>query len=260
MFDLLEMDFKSEQNGRAFEARLKNLNKHFEKNLFLSVFQFLDGTDSKIQNLGVIAHEIRDIFSNSLTCCHKNNIVILFSKDNDTALDSEQAEAVTAILNRYNMVCIVSQEYSNIADTSLKYRCICDTLPLGIMLHPKTKIHYSSDLILYNLFKDASDRLPILEGTPPQLFKLIEYDKKNNSNLSATLYYFLMNQKNTGQTAKQLNIHRNTLVYRLTRINEITGFDLNSEMMVFRLIYSFKFLEYSSVEVGEKPIFILDNI
>lgn len=57
------------------------------------------------------------------------------------------------------------------------------------------------------------------------LIKLQAHDK-NNEMLSRTLEVWFSHDGNSAATANALHIHRNTLNYRIRRINEITGLDL----------------------------------
>ncbi|MGG3467269.1 helix-turn-helix domain-containing protein [Neobacillus pocheonensis] len=68
------------------------------------------------------------------------------------------------------------------------------------------------------------------------LKKLHDYDKKHNSNLVETLEIFLNNDNNINDAAKELNVHANTLNYRLKRITEIgeVNFkDPNQKMLLY---------------------------
>lgn len=42
----------------------------------------------------------------------------------------------------------------------------------------------------------------------------------------STVYKFFENNLNISETARQLYIHRNTLVYRLEKIQKLTGLDV----------------------------------
>ena len=44
--------------------------------------------------------------------------------------------------------------------------------------------------------------------------------------LNTTIDCFFENSLNTSETAKQLYVHRNTLIYRLNKISGITGLDI----------------------------------
>ncbi|MBM4423752.1 MAG: hypothetical protein FJ030_10210 [Chloroflexi bacterium] len=74
-----------------------------------------------------------------------------------------------------------------------------------------------------------------LEGHPEltgfvheTLGALIEYDSAHNSSLIQTLAAYFAHHGNLSQTAEALFIHRNTLQYRMDRIAEISGFDLDN--------------------------------
>jgi purine catabolism regulator len=59
------------------------------------------------------------------------------------------------------------------------------------------------------------------------LGSLLEYDQRQNADLIKTLEAFFNCHGNLSQTAEQLIVHRNTLLYRMNRINEIAGIDLD---------------------------------
>ncbi|MEH7132043.1 PucR family transcriptional regulator, partial [Priestia megaterium] len=68
------------------------------------------------------------------------------------------------------------------------------------------------------------------------LKKLTDYDLRHNSNLVETLEVFLNNDNNINEAAKELNVHMNTLSYRLKRISEIGDInlkDVNQKMTLY---------------------------
>ena len=74
-----------------------------------------------------------------------------------------------------------------------------------------------------------------LEGHPEltafcneTLGALIKYDTAHNSSLIQTLAAYFAHHGNLSQTAEAIYIHRNTLQYRMDRIAEISGFDLDN--------------------------------
>jgi DNA-binding PucR family transcriptional regulator len=62
----------------------------------------------------------------------------------------------------------------------------------------------------------------------PALEILREKDSRSAAELCETLRQYLFHERNNNETAKALNIHRNTLSYRLLQIEELTGLDLNN--------------------------------
>jgi DNA-binding PucR family transcriptional regulator len=56
---------------------------------------------------------------------------------------------------------------------------------------------------------------------------LLQDEERNRADLLQTLEAFFQCHGNHTQTAEQLSVHRNTLFYRMNRIQEITRLDLN---------------------------------
>jgi carbohydrate diacid regulator len=59
----------------------------------------------------------------------------------------------------------------------------------------------------------------------------------NNEILIETLQVYIENNLNVMETADNLNIHRNTLNYRLSRIYEITGKDPKKILDLIDLVH-----------------------
>lgn len=70
------------------------------------------------------------------------------------------------------------------------------------------------------------------------------YDDKHNSDFYKTLYAYLQNDRNLVHTSKALSIHRNTLVYRLEKIESLLPLTLDDPEYRFRLLFSYKIIEY----------------
>lgn len=67
-----------------------------------------------------------------------------------------------------------------------------------------------------------------LEGAlHPALDALAEYDQANQAEFLRTLTVYLDNDCNAQKCGRLLFLHRNSLVYRIRRIQEITGCDLS---------------------------------
>lgn len=80
---------------------------------------------------------------------------------------------------------------------------------------------------------------------PMGLQKLEMYDLRNDTQYYNTLYHYLKNERNVTLTSQQLHLHRNSLLYRINRINEITEFDLDDAELRFQLLLAFEIKKYS---------------
>ncbi len=85
---------------------------------------------------------------------------------------------------------------------------------------------YIGDLGVYQLILGLNERDKLISFCEKTLGKLTEYDKNQQADLIKTLEAFFACHGNLTKTAEILIVHRNTLLYRMNRINEIAGVDL----------------------------------
>jgi purine catabolism regulator len=106
------------------------------------------------------------------------------------------------------------------------YRDAVQAMELAIRLQTDTPL-YIGDLGVYQLILSLSDKEKLQDFCQTILGKLTEYDLRQNADLIKTLEAFFNCHGNLSQTAEVLIVHRNTLLYRMNRINEIAEIDLN---------------------------------
>jgi len=84
-----------------------------------------------------------------------------------------------------------------------------------------------ADLGSYGLLLGLQDTLSLEVFYDSVLGKLQEYDEQNSSDLVRSLACFLEANGHWGDAAEKLYVHRHTLRYRMKRVEEITGRDLD---------------------------------
>ncbi|MFQ3565623.1 MAG: helix-turn-helix domain-containing protein [Aggregatilineales bacterium] len=106
------------------------------------------------------------------------------------------------------------------------YRDAVQALDLAVRLQTDTPL-YIGDLGVYQLILSLSDRDKLINFYEKTLGPLLEYDVRQHADLLKTLEAFFACHGNLSQTAEMLIVHRNTLLYRMNRINEIAQIDLD---------------------------------
>lgn len=108
-------------------------------------------------------------------------------------------------------------------------------LTLGRRLHGSGHVTDYDGLGIYRLVL-AAEGLPELRVFQDEsLGELNEYDRIHSSNLIQTLEAFFAANCSPKEAASILNVHRNTVLYRLDRIATITGQDLDDPEVRLRL-------------------------
>ncbi|MDQ7025960.1 MAG: helix-turn-helix domain-containing protein [Anaerolineae bacterium] len=161
-----------------------------------------------------------------------NEVVVFQATDADDPVDFslKLAEAFARDINRQyanNHLAIgLGQPARDVGAWRTSYRDAVQARDLAIRLQTDTPL-YIGDLGVYQLILSLSDRDKLTDFRDHTLGKLNEYDMRQNADLIKTLEAFFNCHGNLSQTAEQLIVHRNTLLYRMNRINQIAGIDLN---------------------------------
>ncbi len=94
-----------------------------------------------------------------------------------------------------------------------------------------TEQYYHELAVMFIRKKMGQSRIYVEE-----LELLKKEDSEKGRDLYETLYWYLRMNRNVADTASKLKVHRNTLLPRLTRINEIIGLDEKDSMECGRLL------------------------
>lgn len=107
---------------------------------------------------------------------------------------------------------------------------VWDTVPVA----------FFGDVSLYGLLLNVNEPDMLTQFCDQWLSTLIDYDAQHNTDLLPTLSAYFANNGNMARTAHLLNIHRNTLVYRLGRITEILQLDMDDSNVRLNLHLALK--------------------
>lgn len=109
------------------------------------------------------------------------------------------------------------------------YREAKDAINIAAALGDEETTTYYGDLKLYQLLLALKEHHldPLRQFYEESLYGVVKHDEQKNSDLIHTLTGFFAANGNLAKAAADLDVHRNTLIYRLERISELTGLDLD---------------------------------
>lgn len=143
--------------------------------------------------------------------------------------------------NQNNLKVLVSSDFRSLDDLNSTYTLLSNiitNLDNGFFDYSKDKIDL---LIKSNLINE--------NFINKEIMKLKEYDEENDEELLETLYVYLACERSYVKTSELLNLHRNTIVYRINKIEGIINLDLDSihgrlQILLSSLIISNDLLKY----------------
>lgn len=230
---------------RSFvEARIQALGLTMHKNMYIVVIRLEQQIEDDFQYRPLL-QEIGNSFRNSISTIYKEHIVSLIhcNHDDQVLLDTIR-ENLNHCLAAGDLTAGISLCFHDLGQIRRHYMQAVDALDIGLSLKKTEKIFLFQQLAIYRLFKLSCQATEIVDYFHPAVFCLASYDSKNHTELMRTLYYYIINLKALLKTKDILRIHRNTLVYRINKIQELANIDLEDGETFFQLFISFKGLEY----------------
>lgn len=202
-----------------------------------------------------ICQFIHTLFENEhipiLSSSYTKNIIALINVNNTSlnTLNTLFPQILNYIKENYPNYIVnigIGTRQKSLEKYKLSYEQASKCINLAIKQKQKNMIYYYEQLGLYQLFYDINNKTLLENFVHNILYSLMAYDKKYNTNLIQTLEVYLNKNCNLNQTAETLFIHRNTIKYRLQRIEEITNTSLDdafTRLNFFNAILIKKFLQ-----------------
>ena len=111
---------------------------------------------------------------------------------------------------------------------------------IGRMIKGGGSTTFFEDLGSYRFLYEIKDSLSMQNYYQDVLGNLLTYDKHNNTDLVKTIYHYFKNNCNLRLTAESLFIHKNSVIYRLKKIEELTGLSMDDAEDRFNLQLALK--------------------
>lgn len=211
-------------------TRAKKL--HIENNVPRLVY-LIESNNDKDTNTSVM-DVIRGIYPvkarDFITAVDENNIILVkdVSEDSSRTALEKTARTITDMLNSEAMGRVriaMGSVVSDLRDISRSYKEAKIALEVGkIFYEDKYTINYNRlgiGRLIYQL------PISLCKMYIEEIFKNIKVEDFDEETLN-TVNKFFENSLNISETSRQLYIHRNTLVYRLDKLQKNTGLDIRT--------------------------------
>lgn len=223
------------------DYRLKALNMSFKKSLFiLSIVS----EDEDYNKLPYMRDEAEKLIPSSKAVIHDRNIVILISTDRKESELKNSMDSLNMFLKNHNLAAGLSWSFTRLEEAREYYHQSLDALKLGKLLDTDSLIFRFQDLAVFHIADICSGQADLKKLCHPSLQLLMDYDKKNGTDYVRTLHTYIIHSGNLAESAIALHVHRNTIIYRMDKIQEILNVRLNDSNILLHLHLSFKFMEY----------------
>lgn len=193
-------------------------------------------------------------------CVTYQNRLICLSGCGRSGSPLEYRQSVQAILRdmvrKYGLSGGISRPFSDLAALRDFYTQALETLKTIFILQRGPHLASYDDFLMIRLFDGLREDVTVEDFALPDIQILQAYDAKHNTELCRTMLCYLVCSKNISSTARALNIHRNTVHYRVNKcIDMLSDLDFSDDYITFLLMLSLHIAEYDDYkrrkEAGE---------
>lgn len=154
--------------------------------------------------------------------------VLVFSNYSDQAIQNIILKIIVLLrMKEYTFFTGVSTNLPGLYQLSKTYLQAKQTVDLSERMGWKNILIHYNELGAYQLLLAITDKDAKRNYYNSVLGKLEQYDKNNKTNYLEFLYTFLDNNCNINATADKMFVHRNTIVYKINKIEELLDRDLS---------------------------------
>lgn len=150
-----------------------------------------------------------------------------------------QLGLISQTLERFRFHCGVSRSFEDLMQIKRYVQQADIALETGKKWRPAETLHYYRDLTIRAMSDSLIDSFGRENIRHPALDLLEAHDRESNGLYLETLRTYILSSFSSKETCEKLHIHRNTLNYRLNRIEELTGEDLSDQKTRLHLALNF---------------------
>ncbi len=220
------LDERNMDNYNIFDMTKTN----FPENIYVIVAQFV----KKIENnylKSTISLKLENIFPNGNSVRYKSYMAILVS-----SISEKQREELAFLAKSESVNIGISWPFEDILEFKQFFNQAVTCIKQAHHFGKTNQIFDYTYFAYYDLLYNYSGKISLKDYIHPALKILKNYD----TDFYITLRTYLECNKNLGETAELLFIHRNTLNYRINRIKQLTGLNLENSNVIYSLIDSFR--------------------
>ena len=148
-------------------------------------------------------------------------------------------------MKKFNVRCGISRSFEQLSDLRLHYDQAITALNVGINMEYDKLVYYYDLNAIYHITKVYAESGFAESFIHPALGKLLKYDREYNTDFVYTLNEYFKHFGNITNLSKVLNLHRNTIIYRIQRTEEIMNVSLSDYIIMEQMAFSLRLIEYN---------------
>jgi len=244
LIDLLE--HRLDKQELALKAPLLGLQLTADYRFYCIVFQ----THIPVR-ANHLAGQLRTEFPHCRAFVYQSKLWMLAQEQEGSSTVNQILPKLNSLLELHHARCGIGSPFQQLDMLGEGYLQASQAHELGHRLNPERRYYHYYEYYVFHLLSCASKEITWQQLYHSQLNRIIETDRTKGSDNLRLLDVHLNCDRNVSATAQTLHLHRNSVTYRLERIEEMLGMSLDDPEVRLRLLISLKALRYMELEQEE---------
>lgn len=214
--------------------------------------------------IGRMAQELGEMIPDGWVLIYQQQLVVLERGRKDRTKDDQETRdrRMRSFLERYDAFCAASMEFSNLRSMPEAYEKACLALKYSGRFYGddlidryeydtknKRVFEYDDNLPYYLLGENEHSKSIWKDSSYAQALRTLrEYDQQHNTDNLQLLFTYLRCERRATETSQLLHMHRNNVVYRVGRIEELLGISLDDPNVRLCITLSYLMLRLIGLE------------
>lgn len=187
---------------------------------------------------------LRDYFPKSLSAYWRNKFVILIDRPFEGLMSETKATEFNQFLFINGLSVGISNQFHDRSKVSCAYHQAQTAIRFGNNLHGFGRIFNYADYTIFYAIDLCAKSAQLAELCHPAILTLFTSSDPSSQDMYQTLFLYLQYMKDVNRVCEELHIHRSTIFYRLNKLKNEYGLDLDDGDVVLQLMFSYKILQY----------------
>lgn len=236
-FSLLNNEYKSKD---ILKAKMEEYNVNLESSLLLISLEHASFTENNYLKL-----KLQSILNVSAVIAYENNVLIFMNGEGIAK------NMLIEFLKENHLTALYVKKIMDYFSFNVYYKALAELLKF--LNTSDSILNYESDYKIYlPFFSERFSLDEIKNYIDLKITKIYLDDIKNETDNINTIYHYLAYDKSLAIASKKLFIHKNTVSYRLLKINENYNIDFNDSYQNKIYLYSIFLIKYYHYKINNK--------
>ena len=200
-----------------------------------------------------MAKSLAQELGNTIGILYRNSFLFLMDSDEPITDFGKRLAPILPTLEKYDLIAGISSDFSDLSDIRKHAFLARKALYFGSKLRPEERLHRFRDYALYYLIEFGLRSEDMDTFCTPEFLRLLDHCRINGPDLLHTLRAYLDCGRSKILAANRLFLHKNTVKYRMTQIENIMGVNLDDDVNALKTLLSLMIADYSEHFHGYTP-------